>query len=96
MVRTGGVYFLQTPVHGFLGHGLHTFNPEALIAAVEVNGFEVLYQRYCAKDGTPLEDAGDAADSLIWLVARKARPLERFEIPQQGKWTGRYAAPGAG
>ena len=96
MVRTGGVYFLHTPVNGFLGHGLHTFNPEALLAAVEINGFEVLYHRYCAKDGTPLEDASGAADSLIWLVARKARPLERFEIPQQGRWTGRYAALEAG
>jgi hypothetical protein len=90
MVRTGGCYFLHTPVNGYLGHGLHTFNPEALLGALELNGFELLYHRYCAKDGTPLGDPGDAPDALIWLVARKTRPLARFAVPQQGKWHDRY------
>jgi hypothetical protein len=100
MVRTGGTYFLHTPVNGFLGHGLHTFNPEALVGALRINGFEILYQRYCAKDGSLLAHPGDAPDALIWLVGRKTRPLDEFEIPQQGKWYGRYdvdpAAPASG
>jgi SAM-dependent methyltransferase len=90
MLRTGGLYFLHTPVNGYLGHGLHTFNPEALLGALQQNGFEILYHRYCAKDGTPLDDPAEARDAIIWLVARKTRPLARFEVPQQGKWYGRY------
>jgi hypothetical protein len=90
MVRVGGIYFLHTPVNGYLGHGLHTFNPEGLLGALQLNGFEILYHRYCAKDGTPLDDPADAPDAIIWLVARKTRPLDEFQIPQQGKWYGRY------
>jgi hypothetical protein len=90
MVRTGGTYFLHTPVNGFLGHGLHTFNPEGLVGALRINGFEILYHRYCAKDGSPLKSPGEAPDALIWLVGRKTKPLGEFEIPQQGKWYGRY------
>ncbi len=90
MVKTGGLYFLHTPVKGFLGHGFHTFNPEALIGALRANGFEIVYHRYCAKDGTPLADPEDADDAIIWLVGRKTRPIERFEVPQQGKWYTRY------
>lgn len=90
MVSTGGVYFLHTPVNGYLGHGLHTFNPEGLLGALQLNGFEILYHRYCAKDGTPLKDPSEAPDALIWLVARKTRAIDEFQIPQQGKWYGRY------
>jgi hypothetical protein len=90
MVRPGGCYFLHTPVKGFFGHGLHALNPEGLLLALEENGFEIVYHRYCAKDGTPLADPDAAADVILWLVGRKRRSVGRFEIPQQGKWRGRY------
>jgi hypothetical protein len=90
MVRTGGTYFLHTPVHGYLGHGLHVFNPEGLVAAFEANGFEIVYHKYCARDGTPLDAPDEATDALIWLVGRKRQKLDRFCVPQQGKWYGRY------
>jgi hypothetical protein len=92
MVRPGGCYFLHTPVKGFFGHGLHALNPEAVLGALDENGFELLYHRYCAKDGTPLEDPDSAPDVILWVVARKLRPLGRFVVPQQGKWRGRYSA----
>jgi hypothetical protein len=92
MVRPGGCYFLHTPVKGFFGHGLHALNPEGVLSALDENGFEIIYHRYCAKDGTPLDDPDAAPDVILWLVGRKLRPLGRFEVPQQGKWRGRYSA----
>ena len=93
MVRPGGLYFLHTPVNGYCGHGLHTFNPEALIGAVIGNGFEIVYLKFSARDGTPVKDARDAEHSIIWLVARKTRRLETFEVPQQGRWNDYYPTP---
>ncbi len=92
MVRTGGTYFLHTPVKGFFGHGLHALNPEGPLVALAENGFEIVYHRYCTKEGTPLADPDAAPDVILWLVGRKLRPLTRFEVPQQGKWHGRYSA----
>ena len=92
MVRPGGCYFLHTPVKGFFGHGLHALNPEAVLGALAENGFELLYHRYCAKDGTPLADPDAAPDVILWVVARKLRTLGHFVVPQQGKWRGRYSA----
>jgi hypothetical protein len=93
MVRPGGLYFLHTPVNGYFGHGLHTFNPEALIGAAVGNGFEIVYLKFSARDGTPVENAPDAEESIIWLVARKTRRIETFEVPQQGRWSKYYPTP---
>ena len=60
--------------------------------AVE-NGFEIVYLKFSARDGTPVKDARDAEHSIIWLVARKTRRLETFEVPQQGRWNDYYPTP---
>jgi hypothetical protein len=94
MVRIGGHYLLHTPVRGYFRHGLYTFHPEVLAEAVEQNGFEIVLHEYSSAEGEPLERPRDAEDVLIWLVARKAASLERLEIPQQGKWAGKYSRSG--
>jgi hypothetical protein len=90
MVRPGGIYMLMTNVNGVFGHGLHVFSPEALLLALTLNGFEILYHRYCTKDGAPIRDPSRGRDVIIWLVARKSSPLKEFVVPQQGLWEGRY------
>jgi hypothetical protein len=92
MVRTGGTYFLHTNVNGYFGHGLHVFDPEGLVAALGLNGFDVLYHRYSTPRGAPLERPQDAPDAIIWLVGVKRRAIKEFEVPQQGKWRAEYAA----
>jgi hypothetical protein len=93
MVRVGGTYFLVTPVNGYLRHGLHVFNPDGLASALELNGFEILYRRHSARDGTPLDDPSEARDAILWIAGRKTCPLKRFEVPQQAIWRDRYVSP---
>jgi hypothetical protein len=86
MVRPGGIYFLVVPVHGFFGHGLHVFHPDALVQCLELNGFDVLYRRFSDKQGVPIARPDQASDAHLWLVGRKRARLEKFEIPQQRLW----------
>lgn len=86
MVAVGGHYLLHTPVNGYYGHGFHTFNPSALLGALELNGFKVIYKKYSREDGTPVGDPGEGGDVLIWLVAVKEAEFEEFKNPQQGGW----------
>jgi len=95
MAQVGGVYVLHTTVAGYVGHGLHVFNPEALTEALRLNGFEILYEKYCARDGRPLGGPKDARDALIWLVGKKTRHIDEFVVPQQGRWEREYAEGGA-
>lgn len=90
MVRKGGVYFVCTCVNGYLRHGLHVFNPDGLVDALELNGFEIVYRRYSTSRGVPIADPSEAHDALIWLVARKTRTLEKFDSPQQALWRDHY------
>jgi hypothetical protein len=94
MVRTGGHYFLHTPVKGYFCHGLHTFHPEGLLRALEVNAFEIRFLAYSSLAGESLERPEEADDSLIWVVARKAAALDEFQNPQQSKWARRYSGGG--
>jgi hypothetical protein len=89
-VKTGGHYFVHTPVKGYFQHGFHTFDPRALIQALGLNGFEIVHRRFSSQRGEPLEHSWDADDVLIWLVGRKTAPLEKFEIPQQRRWREAY------
>lgn len=90
MVTVGGHLMLHTPVNGYYGHGLHVFHPEAILSALELNGFEVRYMKYCRLDGTEVDDPGGLQDAIIWAVARKTRSLGKFVCPQQGRWSTRY------
>jgi hypothetical protein len=95
MVRVGGVYVLHTPVKGYYSHGLHTFNPDALLQALTLNGFELVYQRYSTDGGVPLDDPAKGENVLIWLVGRKVADVSVFRYPLQGGWDelyGRYKA----
>jgi hypothetical protein len=91
MIAPGGTYFLHTNVNGYFGHGLHVFSPEALLAALELNGFEVVHLRYSTPTGVRLERPTDARDVIIWLVAHKQKEIQPFVCPQQGKWRDYYA-----
>ena len=88
----GGHYMLHTPVKGYFGHGLHTFNPNALVQALEVNGFETRFVAYSSSAGAPLQRPHDADDALLWAVGRKTAPLNNFQSPQQTRWIRRYSS----
>jgi hypothetical protein len=90
MIRTGGYYLLHTAVNGYYGHGIHVFAPEALIACLELNGFEIGYIRFSGMDGTPLESPRDGTDALVWIVAKKVRQVNPFACPQQRGWADLY------
>jgi hypothetical protein len=91
MVRVGGFYCLHTPVKGYYLHGLHTFNPEALLQALTLNGFELVYHRYSTDGGAPLDDPAKGENVLIWLVGRKIADVSVFRYPQQRGWKELYA-----
>lgn len=90
MVRVGGFYLLHTCVNGYLGHGLHTFNDEGLLDALELNGFRVEYLRFTTPEGEPVETPGSARDTLAWILARKERELVDFRCPEQRGWDELY------
>jgi hypothetical protein len=92
MVAVGGFYCLTTPVRGYYGHGLHTFNPELILKAFQLNGFEIVYEAYCKASGERVQSPDDARWCTIWIVGRKVEVLPRFVIPQQGRWAERYPA----
>jgi hypothetical protein len=84
----GGLFFLHTPVHGGLYHGFYTFNPDMLIQAFTLNGFEIEYLKYGTFWGAPINHPGEAKNSLIWIVGRKVREMHEFVAPQQDLWEG--------
>ena len=90
MIRPGGHYVLHTPVNGYFAHGLHVFNPRGLIAALEQNGFQVLYKRYSSTAGKPLKTPVNARDVLMWIVAKKLRDVPRLIPPEQNYWSDFY------
>lgn len=90
MVKMGGFYLIHTPVVGYFRHGLHTFNPEALVDSLELNGFEIVHHSYSTMTGIPLPKPLLYDDVLIFLVGRKTRELGDFKIPQQKVWAEAY------
>jgi hypothetical protein len=92
MVRPGGHYMLVTPVNGYLGHGLHTFNPQGLIDCFSGNGFKIVYLKYSTRRGKPISDPASAKDVDIWVVVRKEQDMSAFICPQQKLWADLYRA----
>jgi len=90
MVAVGGHYLLHTPVNGYFAHGFHIFNPECLRGVFELNGYQILYEKYSNFQGEPIADPSSPGDILTWMVARKERSLDKFVCPQQRKWYTRY------
>ena len=86
MVRVGGIYMLHTCVKGYFEHGLHAFNPEGLLQALELNSFEILYLRYTTDAGKVIKSPAYGENVVIWVVAKKRVPLTAFVMPQQSLW----------
>ena len=95
LVRRDGHLLLHTPVKGYYGHGLHTFDPEGLLGALELNGFQVIYRKYTTSSGREVAVPDAFDDVLIWIVGRKIAEFDRFTSPQQSRWTRGYATPPA-
>jgi hypothetical protein len=94
MVRVGGTYLLHTCVKGYYRHGFHTFHPDALSQAYRLNGFEVVFCRFSAASGDPIDEPAQAEDVLVWMVGRKTRSVGDFVHPQQMGWADHYAQGG--
>lgn len=90
LLKVNGHLLLDTPCNGYFDHGFHTFSPECLIQAVEMNGFEVKYLKYSTPDGYELEHPGIVSNAIIWLAAEKKEEKKSFVIPQQGCWRDIY------
>ena len=90
LLKVHGYLLLYTPCNGHFNHGLHTFSPECIIRAVEMNGFEVRYLKYSSRHGFELEHPDIVSDAILWLVAEKKEEKENFVIPQQACWTDIY------
>ena len=86
MVKVDGLYIIHTPVNGYFGHGLHVFNPDGLIDALLLNNFEILYLKYTTPNGTVIKYPTLEIDVLIWVVARKKKEINNFNIPEQKIW----------
>lgn len=86
MLKVGGFYMLHTPVQGYFRDGLHTFNPEGLIGALKLNGFDILSVKYGTLRGTPMIDPTPGRDVNIWILAKKKKNMKNFVVPQQDWW----------
>ena len=93
LLKVHGYLLLHTPCNGYFNHGFHTFSPECIIRAVEMNGFEVKYLKYSTPDGFELEHPNIVSDAILWLAAEKKEEKENFVIPQQACWTDIYKRP---
>jgi len=93
MVRLHGHFLLHTPVNGYFNHGIHVFNPDILAGAFKVNGFTVLSVQFSDEHGKDIADPSTPTNVILWLVARKDRPMGDFVSPQQGMWEATYSAP---
>ena len=83
MVNVNGLYILSTVVNGYYNHGLHVFNPNTLIDAFSLNGYEIVYKKYSTSFGDAVIDPSLGGDILIWIVAKKTKHIDKFAIPQQ-------------
>jgi hypothetical protein len=75
MVSPGGHYFLCTPVRGYYRHGFHTFDPELIIGAFRLNGFDIEYLKYSTGRGVPVEELEQVPAGL---------PDEHAQVPTLG------------
>lgn len=86
MLAVGGWYLLHVPVNGYFGHGLHVFNPQAVIDVLQLNGFTLRHKSYTTARGHRVRRPGGRGDQLLWLAAEKIAEAEHFTPPQQSYW----------
>lgn len=92
LVSVGGLFVLGTAVNGYFGHGLHVFNPEMLLCALEKNGFTVIYKKYTTSTGIEITNPSSPGNIFIWVAAKKVKNLSKFIIPQQDYWRSEYSS----
>jgi hypothetical protein len=90
LVGERGHLLIHTPCKGYFNHGFHTFSPECLLQALELNGFSIKYLKFSTPDGIEIENPGYAVDALIWIVAERLTTHKEFIVPQQGRWKTYY------
>lgn len=90
MIKKDGLFVLVTVVNGYFGHGFHVFNPEAILEALKLNGFEILYLKYSTSTGIKLSSPNVKKNVIMWLVASKKRSVNKFVVPQQKEWGDKY------
>lgn len=95
LVAVGGHVMLHTPCNGFFDHGFHTFSPECLLQALELNGFEIRHVKYSSTGGVEVLEPDAAFSTLIWIVAQRKLCRDEFVVPQQGRWKTAYRAGGS-
>ena len=93
MTKAGGHIMIHTPVHGFFGHGLHTFSPEFIPETFKANGCEIRYLAFSSDSGkeivVTMSERGQWAFTpevehvLIWVVAQKVQVTGEFQRIQQ-------------
>ena len=89
-VKVGGHLLMVTPCKGYFNHGLHTFSPECIFQACEINGFEIRYLKYSTPAGLEIERPDMVPDAVMLFVAFKKYEHETFVVPQQGYWNDIY------
>jgi len=86
LLQTEGHLLIHTPCNGYFDHGFHTFSPECLTQAIELNGFKIEYLKFATPCGIELRNPDSVCDALILIVAKKLKHIKHFNIPQQGRW----------
>lgn len=85
MVKVGGLFFLTTPVSGYIFHGFHMFSTELIRDVLRINGFEKCMEQYSTRWGLPVQSAIEG-DVLIWIAAKKVMETNELVIPQQRRY----------
>ena len=83
-VELGGYIAIHTPVGGYYGHGMYTFNPRTIVDALEINGCVILSEDYSGGNRTRNEDTN------LWVIALKNNEYDEFICPQEGQWEVMY------
>ena len=83
-VRVGGYIAIHTPVGGYYGHGMYTFNPRMIMDALEINGCTILGEDYSGGNRVKNEDTN------LWVIALKDSEYDEFICPQEGQWEMMY------
>lgn len=94
MLKLGGHLLIHTHCKGYYNHGLHLFSPECLLQALELNGLSIRdhFYRTAALNCRRLSTPDSILDATIWIIARKDKIVERFKVPQQGRWKSIYSS----
>jgi len=80
MIKVGGYIAIHTPVGGYYGHGMYTFNPRTIMDALQCNGCTILSEDYSGGNRVKNEDTN------LWVIALKDSEYGNFSNPQENQW----------